>query len=88
MSPFSTGLAGSPALSIPAPMVREKTVMTIDPHTDVVHWPEPSPLRPWWEAVMAPAKTAAPAVPRSPDPRNRHARNPFLHSEPPTRIAC
>ncbi|WP_162958122.1 hypothetical protein [Nocardia yunnanensis] len=47
----------------------------------VVVWPEPSPLRPWWETVMQPAMPADPAVPRSPDPRHPHARNPFLRKD-------
>ncbi|MEV6101087.1 hypothetical protein [Nocardia sp. NPDC051981] len=43
----------------------------------VVYWPEPSPLRPWWDTIMQPAMPADPAAPRSPDPRHPHARNPY-----------
>ncbi|MGW1738418.1 hypothetical protein ACWCPQ_06355 [Nocardia sp. NPDC001965] len=54
--------------------------------TPVVRWPDPSPLRPWWESIMASAMTTGPAVPRSPDPRHPRARDPFQRSCAPTRI--
>ncbi|MGX1810871.1 hypothetical protein ACWIGI_34565 [Nocardia sp. NPDC055321] len=43
---------------------------------EVVRWPDPSPLRPWWDTVMGPAQRATPAGPRSPDPRHPRARDP------------
>lgn len=47
-----------------------------DPDLPVVYWPDPSPLRPWWDTIMQPAMPAAPAAQRSPDPRHPRARNP------------
>ncbi|WP_458687776.1 hypothetical protein [Nocardia tengchongensis] len=59
-----------------------------EPDTPVLRWPDPSPLRPWWESIMASAMSADPAAPRSPDPRHPRARNPFPRSCSPTRIAA
>ncbi|MGW4247971.1 hypothetical protein, partial [Nocardia sp. NPDC004722] len=52
------------------------TAATDPADSSVVYWPEPSPLRPWWDTIMQPAMPATPATPRSPDPRHPHARNP------------
>ncbi|MBL1079240.1 hypothetical protein JK358_33025 [Nocardia sp. 2] len=58
-----------------------------EPDAPMVAWPDPSPLDPWWESVMACARSAAPAAPRSPDPRHSRARSPFLRPCAPIRIA-
>ncbi|MGV9408360.1 hypothetical protein ACWDOP_00480 [Nocardia sp. NPDC003693] len=55
-----------------------------DRDPEVVRWPDPSPLRPWWDTIMGPAMRAAPAGARSPDPRHPYARNPHP-SRPGTR---
>ncbi|MEU0539990.1 hypothetical protein ABZ319_08960 [Nocardia sp. NPDC005978] len=49
-----------------------------DHDPEVVRWPDPSPLRPWWDTVMGPAMRTTPAGARSPDPRHPRARNPHL----------
>ncbi|WP_067814646.1 hypothetical protein [Nocardia inohanensis] len=67
---------------------RHRTATHEEPDNTVVRWPDPSPLRPWWESIMASAMPADPAVPRSPDPRHPHARNPFLRSCAPTRAVA
>ncbi|MGV9408307.1 hypothetical protein ACWDOP_00215 [Nocardia sp. NPDC003693] len=52
-----------------------------DRDPEVVRWPDPSPLRPWWDTIMGPAQRTAPVGPRSPDPRHRRARDPH-HPRP------
>ncbi|WP_067688785.1 hypothetical protein [Nocardia jejuensis] len=59
----------------------DHTTTRPDPDRDpqeVVHWPDPSPLRPWWDTVMGPAMPAPLTAQRSPTPRHPHARNPHV----------
>ncbi|MVU77251.1 hypothetical protein GPX89_08330 [Nocardia sp. ET3-3] len=64
----------------PSPHVTARRIPTdaTDPDDpSVVYWPEPSPLRPWWDTIMQPAMRADPVAPRSPDPRHPRARSPY-----------
>lgn len=62
----------------------DNPVAATDPDdSSVVYWPDPSPLRPWWDTIMRPVMPADPAAPRSPDPRHPHARNPYLRRKRP-----